>query len=277
MRSVATWCVRHRRLVLAGWLVALVGLTFISSSVGTAYKDSFSLNGTQSFEAQNLLTRVAPKASGDREQIVVAVSSGKVTDAGGARARPRRCSLASPRFPTSPRWPRRSGRTARAQISRSGQDRLRERDDDQAGGQVHDQPGEAVRRTRAQAGAGRRPAGRGRGPGRGAREQDECQQRRPWRRRGARRAVPGVRLGAGRAAAVADRGHRARHRNGGHRPALARAHDGLVQLAALAADRAGRRRGLRPVHRHPLPAGTATRQVRSSRRSSTRSIPPGAR
>src|SRR5579863_9426524 len=82
MRSVATWCVRHRRLVLAGWLVALVGLTFIRSGVGTAYKDSFSLNGTQSFEAQNLLTRVAPKASGDREQIVVAVSSGKVTDAG---------------------------------------------------------------------------------------------------------------------------------------------------------------------------------------------------
>ena len=80
MRSVATWCVRHRRLVLGGWLVALVGLTIISSSVGTAYKDSFSLNGTQSFEAQNLLARVAPKASGDREQIVIAVSSGKVTD-----------------------------------------------------------------------------------------------------------------------------------------------------------------------------------------------------
>jgi RND superfamily putative drug exporter len=80
MRSLATWCVRHRRLVLAGWLVALVGLTLVSGSVGTAYKDSFSLNGTQSFEAQNLLARVAPKAAGDREQIVIAVSSGKVTD-----------------------------------------------------------------------------------------------------------------------------------------------------------------------------------------------------
>ena len=81
MRSLATWCVRHRRLVLAGWLVALVGLTLVSSSVGTAYKDSFSLNGTQSFEAQNLLQRAAPKAAGDRDQIVIAVSSGKVTDA----------------------------------------------------------------------------------------------------------------------------------------------------------------------------------------------------
>ena len=75
MRSLATWCVRHRRLVLVGWLVALVGLTFVSSSVGTAYKDSFSLNGTQSFEAQSLLTRVAPKAAGDREQIVIATGA----------------------------------------------------------------------------------------------------------------------------------------------------------------------------------------------------------
>src|SRR6202044_848149 len=80
MRSLATWCVRHRRTVLAAWLVALVGLTFLSHSVGSAYKDSFSLSGTQSFEAQNLLERVAPKAAGDREQIVIAVSSGKVTD-----------------------------------------------------------------------------------------------------------------------------------------------------------------------------------------------------
>jgi putative drug exporter of the RND superfamily len=80
MRSIATWCVRRRRLVLAGWLVALVGLTLISSSVGSAYKDSFSLSGTQSFEAQTLLQRVAPKAAGDREQIVIAVDRGRLTD-----------------------------------------------------------------------------------------------------------------------------------------------------------------------------------------------------
>ena len=60
MRTLATWCVRHRRWVLAGWLVALIGLTLLSRSVGSAYKDSFSLNGTQSFQAQNLLQKVAP-------------------------------------------------------------------------------------------------------------------------------------------------------------------------------------------------------------------------
>src|SRR5438552_2574906 len=82
MRTLAGWCVRHRRLVVTGWLVALIGLSVISHSVGSSYKDSFSLPGTQSFEALNLLQKVAPKASGDREQIVVAVEHGKVTDPG---------------------------------------------------------------------------------------------------------------------------------------------------------------------------------------------------
>src|ERR1700730_15200829 len=80
MRAIAGWCVRHRRLVVTGWLVALIGLSVLSQSLGSSYKDSFSLNGTQSFEALNLLKRVAPKASGDREQIVVAVKQGKLTD-----------------------------------------------------------------------------------------------------------------------------------------------------------------------------------------------------
>ena len=55
MRALAGWSVRHRRLVVTGWLVALIGLSVISQSVGSSYKDSFSLNGTQSFEALNLL------------------------------------------------------------------------------------------------------------------------------------------------------------------------------------------------------------------------------
>jgi RND superfamily putative drug exporter len=80
MRSIARWCVVHRRTVLACWVAALVGLTVLSQSAGSAYKNSFSLNGTQSFEAQQLLQRSAPKAAGDREQVVLAVSRGRVTD-----------------------------------------------------------------------------------------------------------------------------------------------------------------------------------------------------
>jgi len=80
MRALAGWCVRHRRIVLAAWVLALIGLSVLSQSVGSSYKDSFSLNGTQSFQALSLLQKVAPKAAGDREQIVVAVKQGKLTD-----------------------------------------------------------------------------------------------------------------------------------------------------------------------------------------------------
>jgi len=80
MRALAAWCVRHRRVVVTTWIAALIGLTAISHGVGSSYRDSFSLNGTQSFAALHLLQKVAPKAAGDREQIVVAVKQGKVTD-----------------------------------------------------------------------------------------------------------------------------------------------------------------------------------------------------
>jgi hypothetical protein len=73
MRALAAWCFRHRRIVVVAWIAALVGLSAISQSVGSTYKDSFSLPGTQSFEALTLLQHAAPVASGDREQIVVAV------------------------------------------------------------------------------------------------------------------------------------------------------------------------------------------------------------
>src|SRR5207253_10592688 len=80
MRALAGWCVSHRRIVVIGWLVALIGLNVASQSVGSNYKDSFSLPGTPSCGALNLLHRAAPKASGDREQTVVAGKQGKVTD-----------------------------------------------------------------------------------------------------------------------------------------------------------------------------------------------------
>ncbi len=86
MRTLARWCVTHRRTVLAGWLAALVGLTVISQSAGSAYKNSFSLKGTQSFEALALLQKSAPKAAGDVEQVVFAVDHGRLTDR-AARAR----------------------------------------------------------------------------------------------------------------------------------------------------------------------------------------------
>jgi putative drug exporter of the RND superfamily len=82
MRSLANYCIRHRRQVVILWIVLLIGMTLLSKVVGTAYSNSFSLPGTESTKAYALIQSVSPKASGDVEHIVIATSDGaKVTDA----------------------------------------------------------------------------------------------------------------------------------------------------------------------------------------------------
>ena len=70
MRTLAGWCVRHRRLVVLFWLIALVLSSFVAKSVGSAFSDNFNFPHTQSFDAINLLKSVAPAQSGDTEQVV---------------------------------------------------------------------------------------------------------------------------------------------------------------------------------------------------------------
>ncbi|HVC70042.1 MAG TPA: MMPL family transporter [Acidimicrobiales bacterium] len=81
MRALATWCVRHRRLVVAFWIVALVVVSGISKSVGSDYSNSFTFPKTESADAIHLLQAASPKVSGDTDQIVFATSGAtKVTD-----------------------------------------------------------------------------------------------------------------------------------------------------------------------------------------------------
>jgi putative drug exporter of the RND superfamily len=78
---VGGWATGHRRLVLLGWIVALVGAFGASSAVGTNYSNSFSLKGTDSQRAVDLLKRNFPAQSGDSDQIVFHARSGNVTAA----------------------------------------------------------------------------------------------------------------------------------------------------------------------------------------------------
>jgi RND superfamily putative drug exporter len=81
MRGLARWSYRHRRLVILGWLLALVGMTLISNAVGTAYSNDFNLPHTESTDALALLQKAAPQQSGDSEQVVFETTGGaKVTD-----------------------------------------------------------------------------------------------------------------------------------------------------------------------------------------------------
>src|ERR1700736_6867254 len=83
---VGSWAAGHRRLVVLGWIVALVGAFGASSAVGTNYSNSFSLKGTDSQRAVDLLKRDFPAQSGDSDQIVFHARSGSVTSA-AVRAR----------------------------------------------------------------------------------------------------------------------------------------------------------------------------------------------
>ena len=81
MRTLAGWCVNHRRLVLLIWAIVLVVSLGLSNAIGTAYSNTFTFPKTESFDAIKLLQASAPKDSGDTEQIVFATSGGaKVTD-----------------------------------------------------------------------------------------------------------------------------------------------------------------------------------------------------
>src|SRR3954447_13763006 len=72
MRALASWCFRRKFVVLAIWIVALVVLGGLSASVGSGYTDSFSLPGTESTTALNLLTDNFSTESTDTNQVVFA-------------------------------------------------------------------------------------------------------------------------------------------------------------------------------------------------------------
>ena len=81
MRTLAGWCVRHRRVVVLLWLAVLVSSIAIVSSVGTSYSNNFQFPHTQSFDAINLLKSVAPSHSGDTEEVVFGTSgNARLTD-----------------------------------------------------------------------------------------------------------------------------------------------------------------------------------------------------
>ena len=77
MRKLAQWSFSHRRIVLAAWLVAVIGLTAIHGAAGSDYRDSFKLSGTESSEALALMQQNSPQTSGDVDHIVIATEGGK--------------------------------------------------------------------------------------------------------------------------------------------------------------------------------------------------------
>ena len=81
MRTLAGWCVRHRRIVVLLWLGVLLSSIFLVTSIGTNYSNNFNFPHTESADAINLLKSVAPGHSGDTEEVVFGTSGGaRLTD-----------------------------------------------------------------------------------------------------------------------------------------------------------------------------------------------------
>ncbi len=81
MVKIARWTMAHRRTVVVAWIVAVVGIFAVSSSVGKKTASSFTLPGTGSQQAVDLLQSRFPAQAGDADQIVFHAKTGRLTDA----------------------------------------------------------------------------------------------------------------------------------------------------------------------------------------------------
>jgi putative drug exporter of the RND superfamily len=78
MRGLAGWCIAHRQRVIVAWVAVAVLATVLAQSVGPKYVVAFSLPGTGSQRASDLLTREFKTQSGDVDAVVFHVSSGTI-------------------------------------------------------------------------------------------------------------------------------------------------------------------------------------------------------
>ena len=246
-----SWAAHHRRLVLIGWIVLLVGSLGISHAVGTNYSTNFSLPGTESQRATDLLQRDFPAQSGDSDQIVLRAREGQITDPTvraqvepmlkEVAALPHVTGVVSPYSPAGAHAVSADGQIAFAtrQLRRARQ-----------------RPAESVDRKRHLHGRARsfeaaRSAARRRGDRTGA-EAIARNGHRGGPAGGHDHPVHHLRLAAGDGAADRDRAARARHRHRVGGAGLAGDRRAELRDRARGHDRARRRHRLRAVHRDAL-------------------------
>ena len=71
----------HRRTVVIGWVLLLIAALGASGAVGSKFSSNFSLPGTESQRAADLLSRQFPAQAGDADQIVLATRQGTLSQA----------------------------------------------------------------------------------------------------------------------------------------------------------------------------------------------------
>jgi putative drug exporter of the RND superfamily len=126
MLKLTRWCISHRRQVVVGWVAIAVLTTVLAGVVGRQYATNFSLPGTESQRASDLLQREFKTQSGDLDTIVFHVSHGTVASPavraaiapflGRVRSLPHVAGVVSPYGPRGALQVSRNGMTAFATI-----------------------------------------------------------------------------------------------------------------------------------------------------------------
>ncbi len=80
MLKVTRWCIAHRGRVFVAWIVVAVLTTVVAGAAGRSYATNFSLPGTESQRALDLLKKEFPAQSGDVDTIVFHTANGTVED-----------------------------------------------------------------------------------------------------------------------------------------------------------------------------------------------------
>ena len=126
LRSVALWCYRKRRLVVAVWLVALIGISVLGQTVGGGLLKTFSLPGTESQRAFDVLGKEFQR-KGDTGDVVFRAKNGSNASATAVRSeiepllvklrtQPHVVSVTSPYSPAGARFISSSSKIAYAEV-----------------------------------------------------------------------------------------------------------------------------------------------------------------
>jgi RND superfamily putative drug exporter len=86
LSRLGRWAFRHRWTTIVIWLGALVGVTILSAAIARPESTSFSIPGTQSQVAMDLLTKKFPQASGASAQVVFRSPAGTTLSTPSVRA-----------------------------------------------------------------------------------------------------------------------------------------------------------------------------------------------
>jgi len=125
LRRVAQWCYRRRRLVVLGWVLAVVGISVLGQTAGGNLLKTFSLPGTESQRAFDVLGQQFQR-KGDTGDLVFKAKGGDVRAAAvraeiepvfaKLRSEPHVVSVTSPYDPAGARFISKSGTIAYAEI-----------------------------------------------------------------------------------------------------------------------------------------------------------------